>query len=93
MPTEFRLAGNTSSSVSVSWMSSSTGSDIIYELSWHSNGILVNTTMLPSNVMSYTIEGLEANTQYVLMINARNTKTEKSSATTSITVNTLVAGN
>ena len=92
IPTEFSLTGATSSSVNVSWVSSATGSDIIYELSWYRNGILVNSTMLPSDVMSTTIGGLEANTEYVLTINARNTQTEKSSATTSITVNTLVAG-
>ena len=92
MPTEFIFTGATSSSVNVSWVSSATGSDIIYKLSWQRNGIFVNSTMLPSDVMSSTIGGLEADAEYVLTINARNVQTNKSSATTSITVNTLVAG-
>jgi len=65
----------------------------MYELSWYRDRVLVNSTMLPSEAMSYRIEGLEADTEYVVMINAINTQTDKSSAATSITVSTLVAGN
>jgi len=65
----------------------------MYKLSWYKDTVLVNSTLLPSNVMSYTIEGLEADTEYVLVINAINTQSGKGSATASIIVNTLVAGN
>ena len=93
MPTKLRLTSTTSSSANVSWESSTTGLGIICELSWYIDGGLVNSTILPSDMMSYRIEGLEANTEYELRINAINTQTNKSSATASITVSTLVAGN
>ena len=93
VPTEFRFTGSTSSSSNVSWESSTTDSDIGYKLSWYKDEVLVNSTLLPSNVMSYIIEGLEADTEYMLRINAINTQTGKESSTASITVNTSVAGN
>ena len=43
--------------------------------------------------MSYTIEGLDGDTMYMLMINAINTRSGKQSFPVSITVRTLVAGN
>ena len=90
MPTNFRHIGNTSSTATVSWTSLATSADVVYKLSWTSNGVLVNSTMLPSTVMSYTIEGLDSDIVYMLMINARS---GQQNFPVSITVRTLMAGN
>ena len=93
MPTEFRVIDNTSSTATVAWASLTTDADVMYKLSWSSNGILVNSTLLPSTTMSYTIEGLDGDTVYMLTINAINTRGGQQSFPASITVRTLVAGN
>lgn len=93
MPTAFRVIDNTSSTATVSWESSITSADVMYKLSWSINGTLVNTTLLPSTMTSYTIEGLDGDTLYMLTLNAINTQSDQQSFPVSITVRTLVAGN
>ena len=83
----------TSDTATVTWKSSR--DDLEYKLSWQkaTSGVLVNSTRLPSDRTSYTIENLDPDTSYRLLINSVNTENKKESSTIFITVKTLVEGN
>lgn len=94
-PTGFGSTNLQSTRVTVVWQPSFTtgGDNIIYNLTWSTSEEIVNFTILQSSRTSYTIENLDPDTEYVLMIYAVNAQADQRSSSSTTYIHTLVAGN